>query len=472
MKIAITRGLDLSLQGSPKESGFLKRIDPVLVSVDLRPYSALTLKLKVEQGDVISSGSPIAEYKNFPGVFITSPVSGTVQEIRRGDKRSLLDVVIKKTPRQNLTEYSYDLSKLSRTELLEIFKKEGLFALFKQRPFDIPALPTHHPRDVFINLADNRPFTPSTEKHLSVFSSREEGFYVFNVGVRAIAKLFGLCPHIISTDRLVIPEKDLKSIAHVHKITGPYPSGSPSTHIHYIAPITSEKDIVFTISFQEVLTIGHLFLKGRILNEQVVALAGSGLKPSLRRYVITTRGADFQSLLPLDEIASDKVSLISGDPLTGRLCNKEDLPCLGMRDATISVLPNPQKRQAFNFLRLGINKPTLTRTYLSGFLKRKHTYMDPDTNLHGETRPIIDTEIYDKVMAMTIPVVPLIKSVITKNFELACMLGLLEVCPEDFALPTFTDPSKTEMLTIIKESLKHYAKETGILNPENTADVE
>ncbi|WP_434678188.1 Na(+)-translocating NADH-quinone reductase subunit A [Chlamydia crocodili] len=466
MKIAITRGLDLSLQGSPKESGFLKRIDPSLVSIDLRPYSALALKLKVEQDDIITSGSPVAEYKKFPGVFITSPVSGTVKEIRRGDKRVLLDVVIKKTPGQNLTEYSYDLSKLSQKELLEIFKKEGLFALFKQRPFDIPALPNQTPRDIFINLADNRPFTPSTEKHLAVFSSREEGFYVFNVGVRAIAKLFGLCPHIVSTDRLAIPEKDLKSIAHLHKISGPYPSGSPSTHIHYIAPITNEKDIVFTISFQEVLTIGHLFLKGRILNEQVVALAGSGLKSSLRRYVITTKGADFQSLLSLEDISLD-VSLISGDPLTGRLCDKESVPCLGMRDSTISVIPNPKIRQAFNFLRLGINKPTRTRTYLSGFLKRKHTYMDPDTNLHGETRPIIDTEIYDKVMPMKIPVVPLIKAVITKDFELACMLGFLEICPEDFALPTFIDPSKTEMLSIIKESLKDYAKETGILNPEN-----
>ncbi|MEF9519557.1 Na(+)-translocating NADH-quinone reductase subunit A [Chlamydia crocodili] len=466
MKIAITRGLDLSLQGSPKESGFLKRIDPSLVSIDLRPYSALALKLKVEQDDIITSGSPVAEYKNFPGVFITSPVSGTVKEIRRGDKRVLLDVVIKKNPGQNLTEYSYDLSKLSQKELLEIFKKEGLFALFKQRPFDIPALPNQTPRDIFINLADNRPFTPSTEKHLAVFSSREEGFYVFNVGVRAIAKLFGLCPHIVSTDRLAIPEKDLKSIAHLHKISGPYPSGSPSTHIHYIAPITNEKDIVFTISFQEVLTIGHLFLKGRILNEQVVALAGSGLKSSLRRYVITTKGADFQSLLSLEDISLD-VSLISGDPLTGRLCDKESVPCLGMRDSTISVIPNPKIRQAFNFLRLGINKPTRTRTYLSGFLKRKHTYMDPDTNLHGETRPIIDTEIYDKVMPMKIPVVPLIKAVITKDFELACMLGFLEICPEDFALPTFIDPSKTEMLSIIKESLKDYAKETGILNPEN-----
>lgn len=466
MKITITQGLDLSLQGSPKESGFLKRIDPAFISVDLRPYAPLALKLKVDEGDFIDSGSPVAEYKNFPGVFITSPVSGTVKAIRRGEKRSLLDVLIQKTPGQPQTQYSYDLSQLTQKDLFEVFKKEGLFSLFKQRPLDIPALPHLRPRDVFINLADNRPFTPSTEKHLSVFSSREEGFYAFNVGVRAIAKLFGLCPHIISTDRLALPEKDLKSVAHLHKITGPYPSGSPSTHIHYIAPIANEKDIVFTVNFKEVLAIGHLFLKGRILNEQVVALAGSGLPPSLRRYIITTKGADISSLLPLEEISSTMTSLISGDPLTGKLCNREDHPCLGMRDSTVTVIPIPKQRESFSFLRLGINKPTHTRTYLSGFLKRKHTYMNPDANLHGESRPIIDTEIYDKVMPMKIPVVPLIKAVITKNFESACMLGFLEICPEDLALPTFIDPSKTEMVKIIQDALLQYAKESGILVSE------
>lgn len=466
MKIVVTRGLDLSLQGSPKESGLLKRIDPTLVSVDLRPFKSLTLKLTVKEEGTVSAGDPIAEYKNFPGVFIVSPVSGVVHAIRRGEKRSLLDVVIKKTPGPTLTEYSYDLAELSKEDLFEIFKKEGLFSLFKQRPFDIPALPNQRPRDIFINLADNRPFTPSPDKQLSVFSSKDEGLYVFNVGVRAINKLFNLTPHIISTDRITLPEKDLKSIAHLHKISGPYPSGSPSTHIHYIAPIKHEKDIVFTITFQEVLTIGHLFLKGRILNEHVVALAGTGLPKPLRRYVITTKGADFHSLLPMNDLSSQNISFISGDPLTGRLCSSEDIPCIGMRDLTISVLPNPTHREAFSFLRLGLNKATRTKTYLSGFLKRKQSFMNPDTNLHGEPRAIIDTEIYDKVMPINIPTVPLIKSVLTKNFDLACSLGFLEVCPEDFALPSFIDPSKTEMLTIIKNALMQYAQESGILSPE------
>ncbi|SPN73859.1 Na()-translocating NADH-quinone reductase subunit A,Na()-translocating NADH-quinone reductase subunit A,Predicted NADH:ubiquinone oxidoreductase, subunit RnfC,NADH:ubiquinone oxidoreductase, Na()-translocating, A subunit,Na()-translocating NADH-quinone reductase subunit A (NQRA) [Chlamydia serpentis] len=462
MKITVTRGLDLSLQGSPKESGFYNKIDPEFIAVDLRPFKSFPLKLKVKQGEEICSGSPVAEYKHFPNTYITSHVSGTVTAIRRGEKRSLLDVVIKKTPGPTSTEYTYDLQTLSRSELFEIFKKNGLFALIKQRPFDIPAIPIQTPRDVFINLAENRPFTPTPEKHLCLFSSREEGFYVFVVGVRAIAKLFALRPHIVFRDRLTLPTQELNTIAHLHTISGPFPSGSPSIHIHNVKPITKEKEVVFTLSFQEVLTIGHLFLKGRILHEQVTALAGTALKNSLRRYVITTKGASFSSLINLNDI-SDNDTLISGDPLTGRLCKKEEEPFLGLRDHTISILHSPTKRELFSFLRIGFNKPTFTKAYLSGFFRKKRTYTNPDTNLHGETRPIIDTDIYDKVMPMRIPVVPLIKAVMTKNFDLANQLGFLEVSHEDFALPTLIDPSKTEMLTIIKKALIEYAKESGIL---------
>ncbi|WP_080133147.1 Na(+)-translocating NADH-quinone reductase subunit A [Chlamydia suis] len=464
MKIVVSRGLDLSLKGAPKESGFCGKVDPLVVSVDLRPFAPLPLGVKVSPEDHVTAGTPLAEYKTFPGVFITSPVDGEILEIRRGHKRSLLDIVIRKKPGSSQSKFSYDLQALSREELLEVFKKEGLFALFKQRPFDIPALPSHSPRDVFINLADNRPFTPSVEKHLSLFSSKEDGYYIFVVGVQAIAKLFGLKPHIIATDKLSLPSQDLVSIAHLHTVKGPFPSGSPSTHIHHIARIKNDKDIVFTISFQEVLSIGHLFLKGFVLGQQIVALAGSALPPSQRKYLITAKGASFKDLLSEEIISSQDISLIAGDPLTGRLCSKEENPCLGFRDHTITLLPNPKVRESLSFLRLGWNKHTVTRTYLSGFFKRKRVFMDMDTNLHGEKRPIIDAEIYDRVSALPIPVALLIKALETQNFEEASRLGLLEIAPEDFALPTFIDPSKTEMFAIVKESLLRYAKENVLPN--------
>ncbi|WP_201456493.1 NADH:ubiquinone reductase (Na(+)-transporting) subunit A [Chlamydia sp. 17-3921] len=460
MKIIVSKGIDLSLQGAPKESGIYQTINPDSVSIDLRPFNFLALKVKVGLGEEVFQGTPIVEYKNFPGTFITSHVSGVVTEIRRGEKRSLLDVLIKKnSSNSKISESSNDLQSLSRQELLELFKKRGLFSFFKQRPFDIPALPTQTPRDVFINIADNRPFVPSPEKHLSLFSSKEEGFYVFIVGVRAIAKLFGLRPHIIFRDCLPLPTQELDSIAHLHTISGPFPSGSSSVHIHNIAPITHEKDVVFTISFPEVLSIGFFFLKGYPQQKQIVALAGSALKTTSRNYIITTKGAKISGLVNPNNIEKNH-SLITGDPLTGRLCFLEENPYLGFRDNTISILPKPSKRLSFSFLRLGFNRITFTKTYLSGFFKNKKAFMNPDTNLHGETRPIIDTDIYDSVMPMRIPVVPLIKAIITKNLDLACQLGFLEISPEDFSLPTLIDPSKLEMFSIVKEALQAYAKES------------
>lgn len=467
MKIVVTRGLDLSLQGSPKESGLFRRIDPTIVAVDLRPYSPIQLKILVSPGDNVAAGDPVAAYKYHPDVFITSPVDGEVTEIRRGEKRILLDVMIKKKPGSSDTKYAYDLASLSKEELFAVFKKEGLFALFKQRPFDIPALPTVKPRDVFINLAENKPFSPSIEKLLHVFSSREEGMYVLTTGIKAVSKLFGLRPHVISTDQLVLPAKDLRAIAELHTISGPFPSGLPSVHIKNIAPIKSEKDHVFTISFQEVLSIGHLFLKGKILSDRVVALAGSGLPLPFRKYIITSQGACLADLLPITELENDTFSLISGDPLTGRLCAPNSTPCLGLRDFAVTVLRKPRKRTALNFLRLGWNKFTLTRAYLSGFFQKKRLFADVDTNLHGETRPFIDSEVYDSVMALDIPLVPLMKAVITKNFELACKLGFLEISSEDFALPTFIDPSKIEMMSIMHDALIHYAKEIGLFSSVN-----
>lgn len=465
MKIVVSQGLDLSLQGAPKEVGFYQRIDPALVAIDLRPYQPVPLRLHVKAGDSVVPGMPVAEYKNVPpGTFITSSCHGVVQEIRRGEKRSLLDILIKKTPGQNSPSYAYDLTSLSSDQLLNIFKRDGLFALFKQRPFDIPALPTSKPRDIFINLADNRPFMPSGGKILSIFSSKEEGLYNFVVGVQAIAKAFGLRPHIVTTDRLVLPLKDLQSIAEVHTVKGPFPSGSPSTHIHWIAPIRHEKDVVFTISFQEVLTIGHLFLKGKVLSEQIVAVSGAGLSPKQRRYVITHKGAVLSSLLNMSSLNS--TVLISGDPLTGRLCS-EETPCLGLRDFVVSVLSIPQQRESFSFLRLGLRKPTLTRAYLSGFFKKRKSFLKFDATLHGEHRPIIDTDLHTKMMAFKIPVIPLIKSIITKDFESAYQLGLLQVAPEDFALPTFIDPSKTEMVRLVKEALKECCRESGILSADH-----
>ncbi len=81
------------------------------------------------------------------------------------------------------------------------------------------------------------------------------------------------------------------------------------------------------------------------------------------------------------------------------------------------------------------------------------------TRLHGEERAFIDPSIYDRVMPLQIPTVPLIKSILAEDFETAEILGILEVAPEDFALPTFICPSKVEMTEIVRRGQQKMATE-------------
>ena len=62
-------------------------------------------------------------------------------------------------------------------------------------------------------------------------------------------------------------------------------------------------------------------------------------------------------------------------------------------------------------------------------------------------------------MPMRIPAIALVKAIASEDFELAEQLGLLEVAPEDFALPTFIDPSKNEMVDIVRTGMRRYAAE-------------
>ncbi len=57
------------------------------------------------------------------------------------------------------------------------------------------------------------------------------------------------------------------------------------------------------------------------------------------------------------------------------------------------------------------------------------------TSLHGEPRPFVTNETYEKVMPMRIPTMLLVKALLAEDYDLAEELGLLEVDSEDFALP-------------------------------------
>ena len=92
-RITITRGLNLPIQGSPKQEIHDSR--PVknvaLVGPD---YVGMRPGMVVQVGDRVKEGSPLFVDKKNPGVQYTSPGCGRVVAINRGDKRAFQSVVI------------------------------------------------------------------------------------------------------------------------------------------------------------------------------------------------------------------------------------------------------------------------------------------------------------------------------------------------------------------------------------------
>lgn len=451
--IHVSKGLDIPIKGKP--TGEAKPLAPTAgtaaleIALDLSRFEDLKFTLLVKVGDAVKIGQPLAEDKACQGRFFVSPAGGVVKEIRRGHKRVLLAIVIAVAAREeSLLFPPADLGTMTREALIERLKEGGLFAHIHSRPFNRLADPTKTPRSIFVKALESAPFAPPAE--LQVAGHEKD----FQTGLEALAKLTTGPVHLVyhkdSQARAFIEAKNVQR----HTAMGPHPVANQSLHIQRIDPIRSADVAIWTVGVPDVIAIGHLLNRGRYWTERVIALAGPGVRQERVGYFKVRSGASIQSLVE-GRIEKGPQRLISGDPLTGTQVTEEDF--LGFGDLVFCVFPENEKREFLHFFRLGRHKYSFSRAYLSGYFQKSK--YDFTTSMHGEHRAFVDSSLYDKVMPLDIPTMPLVKAVLAEDYERADFLGLLEVDSEDFALPTFVCPSKMEMVDIIKKGLQVYAKE-------------
>jgi Na+-transporting NADH:ubiquinone oxidoreductase subunit A len=455
--IKVKKGLDIPIKGCPEGNVDFKTFAGSLgdslearkIALDLSQFEDTKFRLLVKVGDKVRIGQPLAEDKECPGRMFVSPAGGSVLEIRRGLKRRLLDIVVEVDQKESFEVYPpIDISHASRDELTERLKKGGLFSRIRRRPFNLLADPSHYPRAIFVKAIESAPLKPSAE--MQVVGFRLE----FQAGLDALVKLTDGNVHVVY--RLGTPCAAFSDAIGVqkHTVEGPHPASNSSLHIQEIDPISSGEDVIWTMSALDVVAIGYFLLHGKYFVERIVSIAGPGILPGRSGYFKVREG------FPLDELIKGRIEdgsvrLVSGDVLTGRTVGSSDF--LGFSDSGLCAIPESDSRQFLSFLRLGRDKYTFSKTYLSGHLDNTSREYAFTTSLHGETRPFIDSTLYDKVMPLNIHTMQLVKAVLAEDYDLAIILGLMEVDPEDFALPSFVDPSKIEMGEIIKRGLKRCA---------------
>ncbi len=446
--IKLKKGLDIRMQGEA-EKALVPVPEPGLFAVKPIDFQGLTPKLSVRPGDEVKAGSPLFFDKYRPDILFTSPVSGRVKNILRGERRKILEVIIEPDGKQEYMEFKKgDPLQMNKEDIIATLLKSGVWPFIRQRPFDFVADPSETPKSVFISLFDTAPLAPD---YSFILKGKEK---IFQTGINVLSQLTTGKVHLG-----IHPQKTDSSFTgalqnvEVHAFSGPHPAGNVGVHIHHIDPVY-KGDRVWVVNPQDVLTIGRLFDEGRFDASRVVALAGSEVKKT--GYYETMMGASVENMVK-GNVQDGSLRYISGNVLTGKKIDPDGY--IGFYDSLVTVIPEGNYYELFGWLLPGLGKFSFSRTFFSWMRPRKKYRLD--TNLHGGHRPFIVTGFYEKVMPMDILVMQLLKAILTEDIDLMENLGLYEVVEEDIALCEYIDPSKTEMQGILRNGINSLIKELG-----------
>ena len=389
-------------------------------------------KMLVEVGAEVKAGDELFFDKKHPSIKHVAPVSGEVIAVNRGEKRSIVEVVILADKEIRYREFpTFNLEQSSREELVEYLLDSGVWPLFKQRPFNVIPSSEDRPRDIFVSTFDTAPLAPDTNL---IVEGRE---VAFQKGLDVLAKLtegkvyLGLDANGESAPADVFTKANNVEI---NWFKGKHPSGNVGVQIHHVKPINAGEK-VWTLGIQEVITVGQLFLEQKFDAKRGIVVAGSEIKNPI--YVDTYLGANIGDLVKT-KLSDSKVRLISGDVLSGQEKGLGNF--LNVFDDQVTAIEEGDYYEMFGWLFPSIPKPSMSRTY-PNFLFPDLKFKG-DTNTHGEKRAFVVTGQYEKVMPMDIYVQHLMKSIMINDIEKMEGLGIYEVVEEDVALCEFVCTSK------------------------------
>lgn len=404
-------------------------------------------KALVGVGDAVKAGTPVLVDKKFDTIQYTAPVSGEVVDIRRGQKRKLLEIVIladKEIEYESFNTFNItDLINASREDVQDQIIKSGVWPNIIQRPYGIVANPNETPRDIFISGFDSSPLAPD---YNFIFKGEDRNF---QAGIEVLKKFTSGSIHVnIDGKGEVNTVYNSAEGIQVNKFIGKHPVGNVGVQIHHLAPI-NKNDLVWTINPYGVIQIGRLFLKGKYDTSKIIALAGSEVKNP--QYYKTYGGACIGRFVE-NNLTNDHLRYISGNVLTGE--KVETKGHLGYYDHMFSVIPEGDKMEPFGWMLPTFNKLSYSKSIGSlSFLNSSKKEYVINTNLHGGPRAFVQTGDLEKVLPMDILPTFLLKAILAEDFDDMEALGIYEVIEEDFALCEFIDVSKHDTQSIIRDGL-------------------
>ena len=445
--IYLKKGLDLPINGTAAQNT-KKVIVPDVVAVKPTDFRGLVPKLLVREGDKVLAGTPVLADKMSQNILFTSPVSGTVAEVVRGEKRKLLEVRIKADEKQEYVDFGVKkVSALSAEQIKEAILEAGLWPALTQRPYGIIANPETKPKAIFVSAFSTAPLAANTE-----YALNDQIAHV-QTAVDALAKLAGCKVHVCvnAANASATPFGKLQNVV-LHTVSGKHPAGNVGVQIHHISPV-QKGEIVWTVSPVMLAAIGKLFNTGKYDVRRKIAVTGpKAINPA---YVEGYPGISMKDVKEFYD-ASENLRYVSGDVLTGTNVGAEGF--IGFFDNQITILEEGDKYELFGWAKpFRTSLFSASRTYFSWLTPNKK--YDMDTNLHGGPRAFVMNDLYSKVLPMDLYPVYLLKACLANDIDKMEKFGIYEVIEEDLALCEYVCPSKIYIQQIITDGIALMLKE-------------
>lgn len=445
--IKLRKGLDIKLQGEAEKRKIQLKSSGKFA---LQPsaFVGVTPKVVVKEGDKVKAGDALFINKNFPEVKFSSPVSGTITAVERGERRKVLSVKIDADAKQTYADYGKkEVDELAAQAVIDHLLDAGLFGYINQLPYAVSTTPAQLPKAIFISALRDKPLQADFEFELKGQETE------FQIGLTALSRIAKTYLGIGAKQSL--PALTAAKNVEINVFDGPCPAGNVGVQVNHISPV-NKGEIVWTVEPTVVLFIGRLFKTGKVDLRRTVALVGSEVKNPA--YADMLVGQELSTLLSNSYDADRRVRIIDGDVLTGTPITKDSY--LGAHTSEITIIPEGDDTdEMVGWIMPRLKQFSVNRSYFSWLCpKKKYTI---DARVKGGERHMIMSGEYDKVIPMDIYPEYLIKAIITGNIDKMEQLGIYEVSPEDFALAEFVDSSKLELQRIVREGLDLLRKENS-----------
>ena len=261
-KITIKKGLDIPLKGLADKQ--CEKIASSSYSIKPTDFVGVMPKLLVNDGDSVCIGSPLFYSKANERIKFTSPVSGTVVAVKRGEKRVIQEITIQADgKREQISTLTPNLE--NKESIITSLLEAGLWPMIRQRPYHVIANPADEPKAIFISGFDSAPLASDYD-----FLAKDK-LPQIQAGIDVLRRLtqgeVWLC--LRNADS---PLNDIQDVE-INYFQGPHPAGNVGTQIHHLNPV-NKGETIWTVNLLDLIIIGNYFQSGVLDFSKTIALTG------------------------------------------------------------------------------------------------------------------------------------------------------------------------------------------------------